>query len=433
MIMSFLNKIKKTLWGDLKAEELKQFGMLGLILMFILGSYWLMRPLKDGIFLKMVGKQYLAWAKMTSVFIIVPLALIYAKLVDMVEKQKLFYVICTAYMSFFLIASLMLRHPTIGLANTVPSPDRILGWFVYLSIESFGTLVIALFWSFVASNTKTTSAKKGYGLIIFCAQVGTILGPLMATQAISWGIPLLALITAIGIFLVPVLIKVFITVYPSTGEKKVAKKQKRSGPIEGLKLLLTKPYLMGVLCVATIYEIPGTIIDFNMKFAANAVYATSEEVTRFLGFFGVTINTITLIVSLLGTSLLIRKLGISVCLIAFPTLAAIALFNTWMFPVLWVFFGAMVALRVTTYAVNNPCKEILYIPTSKDVKFKSKSWIDMFGARSAKFSGAGITKLLPKVGNQLMLALGIVALWMFAAIYTGKENKKLVDSGKTLK
>jgi AAA family ATP:ADP antiporter len=33
---------------------------------------------------------------------------------------------------------------------------------------------------------------------------------------------------------------------------------------------------------------------------------------------------------------------------------------------------------------------ILYIPTTKDVKFKAKSWIDMFGGRAAKSVGSMI-------------------------------------------
>jgi AAA family ATP:ADP antiporter len=44
-----------------------------------------------------------------------------------------------------------------------------------------------------------------------------------------------------------------------------------------------------------------------------------------------------------------------------------------------------------SYALNNPCKEMLYQPTSSSVKFKCKSWIDTFGARGCKATGSLVT------------------------------------------
>ena len=41
----------------------------------------------------------------------------------------------------------------------------------------------------------------------------------------------------------------------------------------------------------------------------------------------------------------------------------------------------MLLLKGFSYCLNNPCKEILYQPTSSNVKFKAKSWIGVFGAR----------------------------------------------------
>ena len=129
-----LSKLKKTLWGDLTQEEFKRFGMLSCTLLFIIGTYWLMRPLKDGLFVSLVGKTYLPYAKMLSFFCILPIVLFYAKLVDLVEKQKLFYILCSIYSALFLLITYLLNDPIVGLENTVASPDRTLGWVVYVVI-----------------------------------------------------------------------------------------------------------------------------------------------------------------------------------------------------------------------------------------------------------------------------------------------------------
>ena len=64
--------------------------------------------------------------------------------------------------------------------------------------------------------------------------------------------------------------------------KSEAKSEKKTGPIEGLKLLLSKPYLMGILGIATLYEIIGTILDYQMKFLADEAYGSAEKVAEFL-------------------------------------------------------------------------------------------------------------------------------------------------------
>ena len=100
--------IKRALWGDISGEEFKRFGLLSVTFLFIIGTYWLMRPLKDGLFIKIVGATYIPWAKIASFLFIVPLILIYSKLVDLVAKQKLFYIICTFYALLFFVISFAL-------------------------------------------------------------------------------------------------------------------------------------------------------------------------------------------------------------------------------------------------------------------------------------------------------------------------------------
>jgi ATP/ADP translocase len=102
---------------------------------------------------------------------------------------------------------------------------------------------------------------------------------------------------------------------------------------------------------------------------------------------------------------------------------------------MWVFFGAMVLIKGLNYALNNPSKEVLYIPTSKDVKYKTKGWIDAFGARLLKTCGAGVNNALSgslcallSVGT--FLSLGIVGAWIFAARYVSNAFDTLQNENK---
>lgn len=430
------SKLRQALWGDLTTEEFKRFGMLSLTFLFIIGTYWLMRPLKDALFMKIVGKLYIPYAKMVSFACIIPLILFYSKLVDWFEKHKLFYVICSIYAIVFLVVAYFLAHPTIGLANTVADKSRLLGWFIYVGIESFGSLVVALFWSFVASSTQTSAAKRGYPVIIAGAQVGSIVGPTIATKATFIGMPQLSVIIACGIAIVPFMIYLFVKHFPTAQALPTASDKKATGMFEGLRLLASKPYLLGILGVATLYEIIGTVLDYQMKFIADETYTSAAQVTEFLGLFGQSANLLALVFALVGTSFFIRRFGLTFCLVMFPVTIGLVVCYVWACPTLWVLFGAMVAVKGLSYALNNPCKEIMYIPTSKDVKFKAKSWIDVFGGRSSKFVGSGINAIFTDMAQLMffgsIISLGIVGVWIMIAFYVGKTNHKLVQDNKII-
>ncbi len=54
----------------------------------------------------------------------------------------------------------------------------------------------------------------------------------------------------------------------------------------------------------------------------------------------------------------------------------------------FIIMGAFTLMKSINYAFSQPVKEALYIPTLKEIKFKSKSWIDAFGSKLAKGSGS---------------------------------------------
>lgn len=437
-----LPKPLRFLWGDLTGEEVKRFGFLSLTFFFIIGSYWLLRPLKDSIFKSLVGMSYQPKAKMLSLLIIIPLVLIYAKLVDVFEKQKLFYVICGFYGLLFLVIAYLLKHPTIGLANTVASPDRYLGWVTYVSIESLGSIVVALFWSFVASTTDPNMAKKGFPLIISGAQFGSILGPSIDRYCShAFGLPLLTVIAALAIFIVPIMIFFFTnTILAKEPKKEVvpgAVEKPKTGIFEGAKLLLTKPYLLGVFAIATFYEVVGTIMDYQMKVLASNQFPNAEDFNSFMGMFGQASNFLALFMALIGTSYLMRKFGLTFCLLAFPVTVGLVVGYVYVNPMLYTVFAAMIVVKGLSYALNNPSKEMMYIPTSKDVKFKAKSWIDMFGSRSAKAAGSGVTNVFKDNAAELMMygtlvAMGLIGVWIIAALLVGKTFNKLTKENKII-
>jgi AAA family ATP:ADP antiporter len=397
----------------------------------------MMRPLKEALFMRTVGKLYLPYAKIASFALLVPLLLIYAKLVDRFHRYQLFYILCSFYSLVFLAIAYALAHPVIGLANTHIEPTRLLGWFIYLSIESFSAIVCgALFWSFVASTTDTSSAKRGYPLIIAASQIGSLVGPEFAKRGSFFGIPLLIVIIAVAIFVIMLGIRFFVSHNPLFQAIGVKEKEE-TGPIEGLRLLVTKPYLLGILGVATLSEVVSTILEYQMMFIADETFTSVEKMAAFYSTFIQSLTVLALFFSLVGTSFLMRRFGLTFCLVTFPIAVGGVVILAWTKPGLWIYFASMIIIKALAYSLNLPSKEILYIPTSKDIKFKAKSWIDGFGYRSMKAFGASINIFFATQAALMfygsIVSLGVVGVWIIIALYVGKTNEQLIESNIIIK
>ncbi len=454
-----LPKPLRVLWGDLTIEEVKKFGILAATLSLIIGTYWMLRVMKNPSFDLLVGFEWQPRAKFASIISVAFAVLFYSKLVDFFAKKTLFYIICLFYGLGFVAVAYFISNPDLAsVSSWAPSlaplfawiPGRGLGWFSYLFLESFGSIVPALFWSFVASTTTTESAKRGYAMIMSCTQIGTILGPTVVKNYVKIvGLPALWAIGGTVICIVPLMISLYSALIPQEHMSAAEQAKPKTGMLEGMKLLLTRSYLMGILVVVTMYEVISTIIEYQMNTCIKKLYPASldggAKFAELDALNGQCLGVLSFVFALLGTSFFMRRFGLKFCLISFPTTIGITVLAVFAYylsgaeaqHLMWAFFSAVVVIKGLNYALNNPSKEILYIPTSKDVKFKTKGWIDAFGNRTAKACGALVTDSLGSslsvlVSYGTVASLAILAFWISVAPFVGNTFGKLQAENKII-
>jgi ATP:ADP antiporter, AAA family len=432
--MNIFMRLAELLWGKMEKKEVTRFILLGTIAFFIITTYSMIRPLKDVLFMRTVGTSFIPEAKIVSFLIMIPLVLGYGKLVDLVRKHQLFYILGGGYAVLFFTIAFMLSIPHVGLENTVTSPYRIVGWLIYVGIESFIVLMLALFWSFVASNSNNESAKHTYPLIIGIAQLGSILGPEFAKNVKYIGMVNLVILVGCCMLIIMAIVRLLVHVNPEIAQD--TKERKPTGPIAGLKLLLARPYLLALIATTAFFTMIVSMLDYIILLQADKQFHSIEKLSHFVGLLTQTSNMVALLFAFTGSSFFIRKFGTTTCLVAFPVIIGIGFIYVWFDPSLWVLFGAMVSIKGLSYALNQPCREMLYIPTSRDIKFKAKSWIDGFGYRGTYALGSGINKLFTGVAAQLMyvplITIVMSGLWALVALYLGKTNQKLIAENKII-
>ena len=160
--------------------------------------------------------------------------------------------------------------------------------------------------------------------------------------------------------------------------------------------LLSSSYLSILLGISTAYEIVVTVLDYEFKIlGANSASmhplsledhgaGDGDRFANLLGQFGQLTNMISFFVSFFGFSFLVHNLGVKRTLIIFPIILFIAVIVTNLSPSLSVLFIFVSILKALIFSLNEPVKELLYIPTSEAIKFKAKAWIDVFGSRLSK-------------------------------------------------
>ena len=92
-----LERLRSFFGGLLHKEERKKFFLLSVIFGITIGVYWLLRPIKDSIFLNMIGANYIPLAKMLSVIVVIPIVMIYSKLVDRFPRHVVLYILSIFY------------------------------------------------------------------------------------------------------------------------------------------------------------------------------------------------------------------------------------------------------------------------------------------------------------------------------------------------
>jgi ATP:ADP antiporter, AAA family len=412
---------------------------------FIIGSYSILRSFKTSIFLGFVGREYEPYAKIVAILVTIPVMLIYGRVIDKVKKHQAIYCFLGLYIVLTILFACLFAHPVHGIANTQTSPYRIIGWMFEIFMDLFQALIVSTFWSFLNSISTPAFANRSYGLVVAGSRLGGILTTFFCwcvlektSFAPTISIPLLTAVPALLLFCAGYCIYLMKRIVPAEQlhgyeatyqiEHNNEKNPKTTGVFEGLRLMLTEPYVLGIFGLVFSFEIINIIFDYQMHILMsieknNEVLGMSSFMLLYTGTF----QTLSLLFSLFGTSTLLKRFGVRNCLLVMPIASMGLALLPVMYPKLITVFIVMVILRALNYGFNHPLREILFIPTVKDIQFKSKAWIDSFGRTISKTTGSTFN-LFANTGSayftlfmQSSFSIAIASVWAFIAILIGKR------------
>ena len=450
-------------------QERVKLALLTLTFFFVIASYTLVKELKDSIFMTVVGRAYLPWVKIIAIVAMVPAIMLYSFLVDKMRRYQLLALYSLMYGILGLIFVYFIGHPTIGISNTESSPYRLFGWLFYFFIEGYSPFIVGVFWAFANSITSPGEAKKNYGLMVAGSKFGGLSVALAAWYFLSPTVlnlsdtakhQVLGGASAILLLIVPIVILLltkkvagkYLHGYEAVYKLEKAKEQQEAsstkaetnkvGIFSGLKLLMQHPYVLGIFGFIFFYEVSFAVLDYQRKCLIVDSSNGTADLSREFFWQIFLVHLVGCLFSLIGTSTLMRKFGERKCLMLVPIVSGLLFFYFIAVNTLNAVVIVFVGLRALNYGFSYPVRESLYIPTVKEIKFKSKSWIDAFGTKFAKGFGSSFNlfavRVLSRFGAGAFLAVNglflliIVGFWGLTAFLLGKRFQQAVDNNEVI-
>jgi AAA family ATP:ADP antiporter len=140
------------------------------------------------------------------------------------------------------------------------------------------------------------------------------------------------------------------------------------------------------------------------------------------------------VISVFATTPLQRFFSNRTMLLIFPFICMAAVITIFFFPSAETLCLVAAFVRGSNYGLNHPTREMLYIPTTKEIKFKSKAWSDAFGSRIAK-TGASLfyknVSTCPPAFTHLLtngFMFGVTTLWVIVSYFLGRRLQTALDN-----
>lgn len=445
----FESKIRNILW-PIKRSELAKFVPMATLMFCVLFNQNILRILKDSILISEISAEITSFAK---VYCVTPAAtifvIIYAKLINHLTFDKIFYHLVAFFTGFYVIFAFIL-YPNIDffhmngekldyLMSAYPHFKwyiAILGNWGYIIFYTLSELwpnvfYILLFWQLANEITSTREAKRFYTLFsLFGNSSVIVVGLLMLnlsseesitrklftisdskillTQISTTFVALSAIFSCILVRYITKRVMTNPNLYLRPPEELSKNKM---GLIESFKYIARSKYLWLMLICSASFGLSMNLVEAVWKAKIKELYPSVTEFAAFSSIYILWTGIIIMILTIVGTNIMRTRSWFTAAVIT----PIVILITGTLFFVLVVFDKAIfsfyegaiittpLALAVSVGAIQNilskgskysiwdTSREMLYIPLDQELRTKGKAAVDVISPKIGK-SASGLVQ-----------------------------------------
>lgn len=392
----------------------------------LLGSYYILRPLRDtmGTVFGVADLQNL----FTGTFVLILLAApLYSWCAARMKLSRLLPGIF-----WFLLVNLLIFDLLFHLA---PHNRWVAGaYFCWFS--AINLILISVFWTLMADIYSSEQATRLYALTAAGGSLGAIMGPIITTLFVQkLGVDGLMLVATIGFLGVITMVhllmreKQHLKVEGHAAQPTTLDHALPGNPFSGFSLLLGSSFMLGQAAFFLLMTWIATILYFLQADFISRAYSVIEQRTIAFADVDLYVNIGAALILILGLSRIMRRFGVTASLVLTPVLMVGACLALLVAPTLFMVQAARALQRITQYAIARPSREVLFTVIDQQSKYKAKNVIDTvvyrFGDLTAAWMQAGLRAGGFGYAGVVAAGVAISVAWGFVALGLGRRYEAL--------
>jgi AAA family ATP:ADP antiporter len=419
-------------FGEVRAGEGATVLLMCLNVALLLVAYYILKTAREPLILIAGGaelKSYAAAAQALSLIFYVPAYGLAAQKLPrprFLAAVLLFFIGCIQV--FYLGSRLGVPH---------------LGFVFYVWVGIFSLTTIAQFWSYANEIYSRSEGDRLFPLIAIGSTAGAPLGAALAGWLFERGMSPFALMEiAAAILLAHLWLYRVVSRRASTVPGRPAVEAIKGGS-NGFALILKSPYLRLVGLLLVVFNLVNTLGEFilgravvmnaDQSLALDAGFDKQAYLGAFYGRYFLITNIAAILIQAFVVSRIVRRFGMKGVLLAMPFVSFLAYGSVALGAGLSTLLYAKIAENSADYSVTNTAKQMLWLPTTREEKYKAKQAIDTFFVRLGDLLAAGLvfvgTNLLPRgVEGFARINMLIVAAAILVGVMLIREHGRLVTS-----
>lgn len=400
-------------------------------LFLLLTAYYILKVLREPLILLGGGAVSRSYARGLQAGVLALVIPAYSLLANRVEPARL-----VKWVVGFFVVTLVAFF---GLGRAGLSMG--FAFFVWLGI--FSTLSIAQFWSLATDLLSEADGKRLFPLVAAGGTIGGIAGAQIAAHALHHLDPYQLMLIAAAVLVICMLLTHHTHglglrrgLDSTAGSGDAGTRDHRGG----FTLVLHDRYLLLIAVSVVLLNVINTTGDFMLaqlvNTKAHAISASGVGRQRFIaGFYGdfqTYVGVATALMQVLLVGRLFKKIGVAHCLFLLPVFAIAGYSASALLPGLALVAVVKVVENSTDYSLQNTIQQALFLPTSRDAKYKAKAAIDTFLVRFGNLLSTGLVALGAYLGlSAFGFAVANVAFagfWVLVIIRLARMHRSAVAS-----
>jgi ATP:ADP antiporter, AAA family len=421
-----------SVFADVRAGEGVSTLLLALNVFLLLAGYSLMKPARDGLILTEGGAEVASYSAAAQAVLLMGAVPLYGWLGTRVVRIVLISIVMTFFsltlVGFYLGGIAGLRE----------------GVAFYIWIGLINVFIVSQFWQFANDLFTEGQGRRLFPLV----GVGQSLGAWVGAAAVAPLVQGLNYTPYTLMFMGACVLMVALgtTLIVNAREARKAHPEVRSvaneplGPQGGFELIFNDRYLLWIAVLIVLLNVVNTtggyVLNRLIVSEAAARFGTSaaavpdarQFVTAFSGSITAAVNLLGLLLQLFATSRIIHLMGVRGALFVLPAIALTNYAIIVVAPLLAVVRVGKIVENSVDYSIQNTLRQALFLPTSREAKYKAKAAVDTFFTRTGDVVSAGAVYVGQIVGLTTAAFAGINVVltlaWLGVASRIAKEHRK---------